>query len=94
VNAWRQEEPVRASPGGAVGASVAAVWSPSMRALVPWDASACGWAPDGWDSPGDGGGCGWWREGGGLGLDMVIEPEIVDTRLIGITADSRIDRRL
>jgi hypothetical protein len=29
-----------------------------------------------------------------LGLDMVIEPEIADTRLIGIGADSRIDRRL
>jgi hypothetical protein len=25
---------------------------------------------------------------------MVIEPEIADTRLIGIGADSRIDRRL
>ena len=59
-----------------------------MGAVVPWDAGVCSWAPGGWDSPGDGGGCGWWEEGGGLGLDMVIEPEIADTRLIGIGADS------
>jgi hypothetical protein len=72
-----------------VGASATALWL-----LSPWDAGACGWAPGGWDSPGDGGGCGWWGEGGGLGLDMVIEPEISDTRLIGIGVDSRIDRRL
>jgi hypothetical protein len=44
--------------------------------------------------PRDCGGGGWWEEGGGRGLDMVIEPEIADTRLIGTGAGSLIDLRL
>jgi hypothetical protein len=51
VNAWRREGPVGASPSGAVGASAVVVWSPSMRALVPWEAGTCGWVPGGWYDP-------------------------------------------
>jgi hypothetical protein len=65
-----------------------------MRALVPWEAGTCGWVPGGWYDPRDCGGGGWWEEGGGRGLDMVIEPEIADTRLIGTGAGSLIDLRL